>query len=798
MGWFSLYDLDAPIAAALIADKLYAIGADGSKAVFEKDKKEPAALTSLDFAKGSLAAKIKPSGEAIVVAADAAYFFSIDGNLEPGRVVLSKNPIVKAAIDQGGDHFAAIDREGFLQIFSDCERVYYAIAEKRFKKPTALFFGGGSGLSDRERPVGLATSGVKAFEQAAPKPAAEQQKPTTEQQISGVADDRRYLFVADSDKSAVVFDLLLRKIIFEFELNREIVGGVFCKNGKLLLFSSEGEATTVSFHARGKDIDKLHVAKVAPNAAFTDERFAFIGSQKGILAAYDMRHERIARSWKSIDDNITYLFLSGDYALALGEKRIACFNLRSLNEALELSLETEDYAAANALVAQSGFALLNEDFCEKLDSAWEENALPRVVSYLEDGHIDLARDLVSAWSEDIARRGEFEELLRRHTELLELRKAMKNRDLKSAETLLVANPALKDSVSGKLFFTEWENAVNQALQRLENSAASEAETALADFKNAGEKGEIAAAILSDPQKFIKAAKLFSEAEWHAFYDYCEAESACKGLPHYAIFAARIAALENEMIFCADNCLYMESFRAAELLIELGVSPAIHDEVAACQTFAEAAKRLRLEGALAIVDRYPFLTDTPQFRALFSEIERHFARAWAAAIEGDSEAARLLLDKYNDFRLFDSYAANVLRVAYTEHMRRINVSGALDWLHTAHNYTDYFGRDPLLDLAYDAQGEGELLNSFAYFLASKPGYHQLGLPKEVLAFVNLTGETAVSQKPKETDEPKKEGEKGEKKSLFARIFSFSRITEIIYSAMILIVAFFFFWLITLIR
>ncbi|MDR2152445.1 MAG: hypothetical protein LBO72_06465 [Helicobacteraceae bacterium] len=688
MSWNTSLNFDAqPLDITKKGDSFLAIDAAGYLYSFGKNGK-PNDKRLIDEAAGALSARFLPNGELFFIKDNAAFLYSTEQNKTLSKRALGLSEIVLSAFS--ADLFAAIDADGFLQVFSIGDVGYYSLCPALFKRPSALFFSA----------------------------------------------DRRFLFAAEREGRAVVYDLTLHRVALDTKPPKPIIGGAFLTNGRLLLFCKDRDLLVASWHANGAAIDSLSTPRAAMEAVVTTSRYALVGLETGVIAAIDTAHNRVARSWKVLSEPIAAIRVSGGDAFAIGEKGAAeRFDLGDLNRSCALAIAAEDYEAANVLLSVSGFCLLDEQFCDWLERGWEENVYPSAVRFLEEGKPSLAKEAVLPFWDDLPKRARFEEALPLSNELCELRLAFKNRRMREAQALLSAYPILNDSLSGRLYFDEWNNAVETALESIKDGETNKAAKALEPFINAPEKGETARRILDFPSPFLKALDAIKAQDWQGFNDLCEREPICKGLPHFERREREIAALEREMIFWADQHAYANALNAAKELGALGASPVLKDPIAALLAFIEAEQKGKRNSSLALATRYAFLTDTPQFFAVFKESKERLDRAWKAAEEGDSQAAYLLtLDEAGN-PLYIDYAALIMRIAFTEEMRRVAIAEALDWEESAKNYERYFGRDPLLRLAYETHGKLEALQKTPNSRSVR-GYEHFDLPQSVLSFVDL--------------------------------------------------------------
>jgi hypothetical protein len=687
LGWNTALNLDfKPLDATFIDGLFYAIDAIGFLYRFEKDGKfkDKRLVESLANA---VAVDISAEGDVLAIRENIAISFSLGQKGEYSSKILGLKEITRAAFC--GDLFAVIDSEGFLQIFSRRAN-FYSLAPALFRRPEALFF----------------------------------------------SPDRRFLFAAERDGSAIVYDLLLHRIALEIKPPKSVIGGAFLPNGRLLLLGRESDMFICSWYANGAAIDSISSPRTSPEALIVTSRYALVGLENGSLTALDLTRNHIARSWRLLNEPIAALKQRGDFIFVIGERGASeSYDLSQLKESCAFAIDAEDYDAANALIATSGFTLLNAPFYEWLERAWEESVYPSAVRFMEEGKTDLAKEAILPFWEDLTKRELFEEALPRAAELGELREAFKNRRMRETQTLLNANPILNESLSGRLFFEEWKSAVEEAIERIKSGENDLAKKALEPFENALEKGETARHIIDFPASFIHALELYRTRDWQSFDAWCDKEPICKGLPHFEEKARKIAALEREMNSYADRHFYQAALDTAKELSAFGFNPILKDPIAALFSFLEAAQKGKDDTALALAAKYPFLTDAPQFLSVFKESAAHFERASKAAEIGDSQAVYLLISDEAKSPLFLDYSALLLRIGFCEEMRRVVVSGAVNWGETYKNYERYFGRDPLLQLAFNAQNQIETLKITPANRAIQ-NYSLIGLPRAVISFYDL--------------------------------------------------------------
>jgi hypothetical protein len=724
LSWNTTLNFDArPLDITKRGDRFWSIDSLGYLYNFDRNGK-PKGKTRIDEAENALSARFLSNGELFFIKENAAFVFSLEQNRRLSKRTLGLSPIVLSAFND--ETFAAIDAEGFLQVFSIGDVNRYSLCPALFKRPSALFF----------------------------------------------SEDKRFLFAAEREGRSVVYDLALHRVALETKPPKPVIGGAFLTNGRLLLFCKERDLLVISRHANGAALDSLSLPRAAMEAVTTTSRYALLGLETGLIAAIDTTHNRVARSWKVLNEPISAIRLNGENVFVIGEKgAIARYDLSELNKSCQLSIASEDYDSANALISISGFCLLNEQFCDWLERAWEENVYPSAVRFLEEGKPNLAKEAVSPFWDDLPKRARFEEALPHLNELSQLRVSFKNRRMRETQALLNAYPILNESLTGRLYFDKWKNAVETALEFIKEGDKDKAVKVLEPFMSALEKGETARRILDFPSPFLKAIDAIKARDWQGFNDLCEREPICKGLPHFEYKERKASALEREMIFWADQHAYANALSAAKELSALGAPPVLKDPIAALLAFLEAEQKGKRGAALTLAAKYPFLTDTPQFLDVFKESKERLDRAWKAAAAGDSQAAYLLtLDEASN-PLYVDYAALVLRIGFTEEIRRVVVALALNWEETAKNYERYFGRDPLLQLAYEAQGKLETLQKTPNPRLVR-GYEHFDLPQSVLTFTDL----------------------GEKET--AR--TFSSLTRVGLIAALIVVAVFAFWLFTVQR
>jgi hypothetical protein len=664
-----------------------AIDALGYLSRFDKNGK-PTDKRRIATVEGAIAAHFMPNGDLFFIKENAAIVLSLAEKKEPSKRILGVNPIIYAAF--ADDLFAAIDSDGILQIFSIGDLGFYSLCPAFIRRPSALFFSA----------------------------------------------DKRYVLAAEREGATIVFDLMLNRISLEIKTPKPIIGGAFLALGRLLLFCRDGDQLVVSRYAEGAPIDSISSPRAS--AVIVAARHALAGLESGTLAAIDITHNRISGSWKILSEPIAALFRRGENVFVVGEKGAAAsFDLAELNKSCAIAIASEDYEASNALLSTSGFCLLNDQFCDWLERAWEESVYPSALRVLVEGKQALAREAVSPFWDDLPKRARFEEASLLSSELSELREAFKNRRMRETQALLSAYPILNESLTGKLYFDEWQNAVEGAIEDIREGEKEKAQKALSPFQDALEKGETARRIIDFPAPFLRAMERAKEQDWQGFAETCEREPICKGLPRFEARERKIAALEREMVFWADQHAYELALNAAKNLSALGAPPILKDPIAALLAFVEAIQKGKNKSALVLASKYSFLTDAPQFLIIFKECAARMERAWKAASVGDSQAVYLrTLDEAAN-PLYLDYAALLMRVAFTEEMRRVTVSGAINWEETLKNYERYFGRDPLLRLAFEAQEKTDLLRK-SRGERSIRGYEHFDLPQTVLSFVDLGG------------------------------------------------------------
>jgi hypothetical protein len=688
LSWNIALNFDAqPLDIAKKNGALYAIDASGYLYDFDKNGKLRG-KTRIDAVENALAARFLPNGELFIIKENAAIIYSLEQKKELSARVLSLNPVVFAAF--GGDLFAVIDAEGFLQVFSIGDANYYTLCPEFIKRPSALFFSA----------------------------------------------DKRTLFASEREGRAIVYDLTLHRVALETKTPKPIVGGAFLSNGRLLLFCKERDLIVISWHANGAVLDSILLPRAAMEAVALTSRYALIGLETGLIAAIDFTHNRVARSWKALNEPIAAIKRRGENVFVIGERgAVESFDLAELHKSCMLAIASEDFEAANALLSTSGLCLLNEQFCDWMERVWEESAYPSATRFLEEGRSALAKEAVSPFWDDLPKRALFEEVALFANELSELRASFKNRRMRETEALLNAYPILEESLSGRLYFDEWTNSVEAAIECIKEGDKEGAFKILEPFMNALAKGETARRILDFPAPFLKAMEALKTQDWQKFNDLCEREPICKGLPHFELKERKIAALERDLVFWTDQRAYAPALNAAKALSALGAPPALKEPIAALLAFTEADQKGRRGSQLALAVKYPFLTDAPQFFAVFAESKARLDRAWKAAAEGDSQAVYLLTLDEASSPLYLDYVALIMRAAFTEEIRRVSVAGAVNWEETAANYERYFGRDPLLQLAFEAQGELEMLKKTPNTRALR-GYQHFDLPQSALSFIDL--------------------------------------------------------------
>ncbi|MDR2639249.1 MAG: PQQ-like beta-propeller repeat protein [Helicobacteraceae bacterium] len=679
----------------------------------------PTGKRQIGEAKNALAARFLPNGELFLIKENAAIALSLKTGETLSKRTLSVKEIVCAAFSF--DRYAVIDADGFLQVFSIDDTSRYSLCPLLVKRPSALFFSA----------------------------------------------DGRFIFAAEREGRAIAYDLALHRVALETKTPKPVIGGSFLPNGRLLLFGRERDLFVISRYANGAALDSLSLPRAAKETLAPTSRYALLGLETGLIAAIDITHNRVARSWKALNEPIAALRVRGDRVFALGEQgAVESFDLAKLNESCALAVASEDCEAANALLAVSGFCLLNEPFCDWMERVWEESVYPSAARFLEEGKPALAKEAVLPFWDDLPKRARFEEEALLANELSQLRALFKNRRMRETQALLSAYPILSESLSGRLFFDEWQNSVETAIEFIKEGEKDRAVKVLSPFINALEKGETARRIIDFPAPFLKAMEFIKAQDWQGFNDLCEREPICKGLPHFEAKERRIAALEREFIFLSDQHAYAPALDAAKALSELGAPPVLKEPIGALLAFTQADQKGKRNSQLALAVKYPFLTDAPRFSALFEESKARLDRAWKAALEGDSQAAYLLtLDEASN-PLYLDYAALIMRLAFTEEIRRVTVAGAVNWEESAANYERYFGRDPLLKLAFEAQGKLDALKKTPAPPTIR-GYEHFDLPQSILSFVDLG--------PKEPNR------------------AFSTLTRLGLSAAALIVAAFAFWL-----
>ena len=635
--------------------------------------------------------KLLEGGQALLLDKTELRRFSFVAATGQKRVPLSPYGVRLGARSQDANLLAVADESGFISVFSLQKNRLYSLCPKVLRRCSALFF----------------------------------------------CPEGRWLFAANSDGEALIYDLLAHRIALELHLPKPVDGGLFLEGGRLLLTGVQRDLFFYSWHGGGVLLSHLSLLKVRPQALIAKGEHLLVGLESGGIAAIETKNRQLLRLWPLLNEPVSLLRQSGDRIVACGSRgAVALFDSVAKLDAVEPLLAKEDYAGVRQAVAKDGFLLLQPAIGAFFENSWREKVFPKILSQLEQGQTELAKELAEPFMDDPQKARQFGHALSLAEQMRALREAVKTRHYDVADELIAQHPFLRKSISGQLYLQSWANAYEEALAFLSKEDKADAKKALEHFLPVKGKADAIGHLFHFAPLFVKAGALLEKEQIQAYFELVETHPILKGMPQYDALIVKGQALRNRMLECAERHDYREELECAKALAKYAPyaleAKKETEHIRLEALFHDAIRKDRYADAFELAQKYPFLADEKAFALLYAPYQKRFTHALEAAERGDGEGVYTLMAESVKNPLLKDGVALLFRIAYTERFRHVTVSGAVDWTVSFELYTRLLGCDPLIMQAAKELGEEKALDPFLG-RTHLQGYERSGFVPEIIRF-----------------------------------------------------------------
>lgn len=613
-------------------------------------------------------AALSAKGDAVLLSGSNIRLFSFNKATNQRRFSTTPFTTKISAIHSGFRFVATIDEKGFLSVGSLSSQEIYFFACEIISSPTALFF----------------------------------------------SEDGRWLFVANAHNEAFVYDLLTLKLAIKFTTSKQVDGGIFLSNGRLLLTGSSRDLYFYSWHSKGVMLGHLPLIKVRVSAIMRSEKFAFVGLESGALAVIDTDKMELFRLWDFLDESVVFLKRCGNLIVAGGNRgEVRIFDATKNEVLIRECIKDGEFTEIKKLVEENIFLLANSELVEFLEELWEKTLFPSVVSLLEQGETKRALTLSHGFLDDPAKKQLIEVLISLGSKIKELKNAVKTRDYDKADELLNIHKVLRLTASGKIYHEEWINSYNSALDFLELNNQVEAKKSLELFLAVKSKTTAIETLINFPNVFIKARSKLLINDIKGFFEDVKKHPILTTMPHYHAIIDEGKRLEKELCHYSLRHDYKNELKCAKELIRFAPfalkAKYEIDRLKLELLFQDSILKQNFSDALNLANEYIFLLDSASFAALYAPYQKRLIHAEESAKIGDSASMLLLLQEYIKNPILKESASFLFRICYANEMKNQVIDSVINWKNTFDNYTKLLGADLFIcKLAKDLQVEDKLI------------------------------------------------------------------------------------------
>ena len=515
------------------------------------------------------------------------------------------------------------------------------------------------------------------------------------------SDHERYVVNSSFELSTSIFDITLNKQIRTLRTADIVEDSCFFDDNNAIALIMRNGSLQV-FHINENRLDApRNIFPAWPTSIIlcADQSHFIVGLKNGHICAVKIATMELVFDETLSSVGITCLrFFEGLLIVGREAQESMIIQTDHLVQEFEAALRLKEHDKLDGLIAQNIFLSLNEHFDTEMIELYEP-LFKQVYTLVEQGNVEQARTLVSAYANDPKIMNKFERIVQGSTHIQKLAELVQSQQIFDAFGLINKYPNLRDTPAALKLERYWSQTFNQAKLLCASKDVMKYKQAVAllkPFEKVPEKQLIIHTLLKNIQLYIQADALLKTKN---FSDYFALVKKNPILGENDTHKRLIEVSRDKLKQLKAMIKRDEITPARELIAFLAPFETIKEELhklsdalQARVAFFEAVRTNDLPRVYELAKSHIELRELPQYQTIEQTFKTLSKQALDYAFKADAFSVKQLLLPYINIDLFIDKIASIMKIAFLNEMKQHAKKPDIDWVALFKRYIALFGKN----------------------------------------------------------------------------------------------------------